>query len=146
MAQATTKPTTKQAAKQANVKRDSETTRPNKSIGTQMDECIENCLASYRACTELVSHCLSMGGEHASEEHITLLTTCAAICQTSATFMIFNSDYHRDSCRLCAKVCITCAEDCERLAEGDEGTDQEMLDCAAICRQSAESCERMSAN
>lgn len=120
--------------------------KSHKSIGTHMDECIDNCLACYRSCTELISHCLSMGGEHSSEDHIGLLTTCASICQTSATFMIYNSDYHRETCRLCSKVCTTCAEDCERIAEGEDGMDQEMLDCAALCRQCAESCERMSAN
>ena len=117
-------------------------TAAKEATGSHMNECIDHCLKSYRACTLLISHCLSMGGEHAAEEHITKLATCAQMCQTSATFMMYNSDYHRETCRLCAKLCITCAEDCERIADGDE----EMLECAAICRECAEHCERMSAN
>ena len=114
----------------------------SQTTGSHMDECIEHCLLGYRTCTQLMSHCLSMGGEQASEDHVSILATCAQMCQTSATFMMYNSDYHRETCRLCAKLCTTCAEDCERIADGDE----EMLNCASVCRACAEHCERMSAN
>lgn len=111
-------------------------------IGSAMEECIQNCLLCYEHCTRLIPHCLSMGGEHASAEHIGLVATCGQICQTSAMFMMYGSDYHRDTCRLCAKLCAACARDCERIAAGD----QVMLDCAHQCRACAESCERMALN
>lgn len=116
--------------------------KPRAPIGSAMEECIQNCLLCYEHCTRLVPHCLSMNGEHASAEHIGLLATCAQICQTSAMFMMYGSDFHRETCRLCAKLCTTCARDCERIAGGD----QVMLDCAHQCRVCAESCERMATN
>lgn len=105
-----------------------------------MQECIQNCLECFQSCTALTAHCLGMGGEHAGKEHITLLQTCAAICETSVKFMSLDSEFHHETCRVCAMVCEKCAEDCERIGANDET----MLECAEVCRRCAKSCEKMS--
>ena len=104
-----------------------------------MRRCIENCSDCHSICMETTVHCLGMGGEHASPEHITLLLDCAQICATSADFMLRGSPLHPVICGACAEACERCAADCERLAGGDET----MLRCAEICRRCAESCRAM---
>jgi hypothetical protein len=57
-------------------------------LSSEMQQCIQNCLECHSYCVATVSHCLEMGGEHASKEHITTLLACAESCQTSANFMV----------------------------------------------------------
>lgn len=107
----------------------------------EMQACIENCQDCRAVCLETINHCLEMGGEHASPEHIRLLQDCAQICATSADFMLRSSDYHPQVCGVCADICEACAQSCESLATGD--AEAFMKRCADICRQCAESCRRM---
>jgi hypothetical protein len=67
-------------------------------MSAEMRECIQNCLDCHRICTETVTHCLMMGGEHAAAEHIGLMLDCAQICQTSADFMLRMSHFHHQTC------------------------------------------------
>ena len=92
-------------------------------------------------CTEMVGHCLSVGGDHAELDHISLLLDCAQICMTSAAFMMRVSDLHRELCQVCALTCERCVASCARLA----GDDPVMLQCAEICRLCAVSCQQMAA-
>jgi hypothetical protein len=112
--------------------------------GEKMDEamrqCIENCVDCASICIETTMHCLQMGGEHAEPEHIRLLMDCAEICQTSANFMLRNSELHGSVCGVCAEVCERCAEDCARFTDDDV-----MQQCAEICRTCAASCREMAA-
>jgi hypothetical protein len=111
-------------------------------MGEKMDEamlrCIDNCVDCAAICIETTMHCLQMGGEHASPEHIRILMDCAEICQTSANFMLRNSDLHGKVCGVCAEVCERCAEHCERFSD-----DSIMQQCAEICRTCASSCREM---
>lgn len=111
------------------------------NISTEMRQCIEECTRCHAICLETVGHCLDLGGKHADPAHIRLLLDCAEICQTSANFMLRGSDLHQRTCAVCAEVCRACAEDCGRMAGGD----QMMKNCAEQCRRCAESCERMAA-
>lgn len=104
----------------------------------EMQQCIQNCLECHSVCLEMVTHCLSMGGQHAEVAHIGLLLDCAEICQTSANFMLRNSPFHGQTCRVCAEICERCAQDCERFR--DDGM---MQSCAQVCRRCADSCQRM---
>jgi hypothetical protein len=104
-----------------------------------MQRCIDDCLACFRACTELVPHCLKKGGPHADAGHIRLLLDCAEICETSAGFMMRGSELHTRTCSVCAEICRRCADDCERLAD-----DARMRRCVELCRRCAESCREMS--
>lgn len=108
-------------------------------MNSEMQQCITNCLNCHSVCLQTISHCLQMGGEHASPQHIGLLQDCVQICATSADFMLRMSQFHGDICGVCADVCEACAQDCERLANGD----QMMMSCAKACRRCADSCRRM---
>jgi hypothetical protein len=108
-------------------------------ISAEMQQCIQNCLECHSSCLATIPHCLKMGGKHAAPEHITLLYTCAEICQTSANFMLVNSPMHGRTCAVCAELCERCGQECESMANGD----QHMLACAQICRRCAESCRQM---
>ena len=110
-------------------------------ISAEMRDCIANCTECHSICVETTTHCLHMGGEHASPEHIGVLLDCAQTCAVSADFMLRGSDLHGKTCGVCAEACERCAADCERLANGDEL----MLRCAEVCRRCADSCRKMAA-
>jgi hypothetical protein len=110
-------------------------------ISQNMRNCIENCTDCHKICMETVTHCLQMGGTHADPRHIGLLLDCADICATSANFMLRGSEFHGETCGVCADVCERCANSCEQLANGDET----MLRCAEMCRKCAASCREMAA-
>ena len=103
-----------------------------------MEVCIENCTECHRICLEAVTHCLRRGGAHSQPELIRLLLDCAQICQTSADFMIRNSELHQQTCAVCAHVCAHCANVCAGLGSADP----QMQECADICAQCAESCRQ----
>ena len=105
----------------------------------EMQSCIEECLECHRICVETATHCLALGGKHASAEHIGTLLDCAEICQTSANFMLRGSHDHHEVCGVCAVICDRCAKSCESLA----GQDDLMRRCAQACRRCSESCRNM---
>ena len=105
---------------------------------TSMQECIDRCQSCQEICLAAVTHCLEKGGKHAGPEHIRMLLACAEICDTSARFMLLDSEFNGRTCDVCAEVCEACAEDCESMAE-----DEVMQQCADVCRRCAESCRQM---
>jgi hypothetical protein len=107
-------------------------------VTKEMQRCIDNCLDCSSFCIQTVQHCLELGGRHAEASHIRTLNDCAAICQTSAGFMLRGSPMHTKTCALCAEVCRECASACRRM-----GDDPIMEECAQICDRCAESCERI---
>ncbi|MFC4729007.1 four-helix bundle copper-binding protein [Coralloluteibacterium thermophilus] len=108
-------------------------------LDADLRDCIAQCTACHQACTELVSHCLDRGGEHAARAHINLLLACADICRTSADTMLRQVPQHAATCRACAELCTACADECARMGSDDPV----MQRCAEICRACAESCEEM---
>ena len=108
-------------------------------LSQEMRQCIQRCLSCYAQCLETVQHCLMMGGEHAAQQHIALMLTCARICETSASAMLLGAAQHDETCRACAAICHSCEEDCRRMAGGDET----MQRGAEACARCAESCDRM---
>ena len=107
-------------------------------MDAMMEDCIANCLECQQTCLETIQYCLVQGGTHAEASHIRLLMDCAAICETSAGFMIRQSELHMRTCSVCAEVCARCAESCESFAD-----DTSMERCAEICRACSESCAEM---
>ena len=107
-------------------------------LDERMRACIDECHTCHDSCLESVTHCLQMGGEHAEPNHIRLLLDCAEICQTSADFMLRMSNFHTQTCGVCADICERCAEDRERF-----GDDQMMQQCAHACHSCTESCRKM---
>lgn len=126
-----------------------------------MQECIANCLACYESCTAAIGYSLSRGARYAEPLHIRLLMDCAEICHASASFMLRGSDFHNRMCELCARVCLDCAQSCDRFAVPAVGTgaamshhsgkapddlehaDDRLSECSAVCRRCAESCRKM---
>ena len=106
-------------------------------ISDHLATCIAACSDCHDVCAATVQHCLTMGGEHASAEHIRTLLDCAQACETSRDFMLRASDLHPKTCGVCADACERCAESCEALGG------EEMKRCAEICRRCAESCREM---
>ncbi len=100
-------------------------------------KCIDDCMNCYRVCEESIAMCLSIGGEHAEDRHITTMDDCAKLCAISADFMLRNSDLDTHMCSLCAQACDNCAESCAKF------DDDFMKKCADICKQCAESCRSM---
>ena len=113
-------------------------THAHTSVSQRMQECIQECQNCHNICLETTIHCLEMGGEHISSEHIRLLTDCAEICQISANFMLRASDLHTSTCSACAEVCERCAQSCEQFTD-----DEMMQECAEACRSCAQSCHEM---
>jgi hypothetical protein len=72
-----------------------------------------------------------------ASDHLRLMLLCAEICETSAKFLMSNSDLHKETCGVFATGCADCADDCQRLGDMDE--------CVDVCRACAESCEKMAA-
>jgi hypothetical protein len=109
----------------------------NNNVSDEVRECIQDSLDCYQACTETIVKCLVIGGAHAENEHINLLTDCARICNTNADFMLRNSTYHPQTCGITADICDECADTCDRFE------DDFMKECASVCRRCAESCREM---
>ena len=110
-------------------------------ISQETQSCISECLNCHGVCLETIAHCLQMGGKHAEAVHIALLQDCAQICITSADFMLRGSQYHGQTCGVCAAVCEACAQSCDQLSEG--GANDFMARCAEACRRCAKSCRQM---
>lgn len=117
-----------------------ETTSNSGTSGSnsEMQQCIRNCVECYQACTLSVQKCLSMGGQHATKDHVAMLLGCAKICNTSADLMMLGTHTHSATCAACAEICEMCASACSQM----EG----MEECAQSCRTCAESCREMSAH
>jgi hypothetical protein len=106
---------------------------------SEMIKCIKDCGDCAEICAQCAHHCLHMGGEHASPQHQGIMRDCHEICAMAVSYMARASRHSPDLCRVCAAVCVECAESCERMADGD----RMMTDCAKICRRCAQSCEQM---
>ncbi|HEX4302098.1 MAG TPA: four-helix bundle copper-binding protein [Rhizomicrobium sp.] len=108
------------------------------AFSRDVTDCIDTCLDCHKLCLgTAMTHCLEMGGEHVAPPHFRMMIDCAAICATAADFMLHKSQFHRETCRLCAIVCEACAEDCERVGG--------MEDCVKACWACAKQCQKMAA-
>ncbi len=112
--------------------------KTNHHISKEMQGCIGRCTECHDMCLDTSSYCLQQGGKHAHYPHITLLTDCAEICQTSANFMLRGSELHGWVCGVCAEICKQCAEECEKFE-----ADRQMERCAEVCAACTESCRQM---
>ena len=74
-------------------------------MSPELRDCIQRCQECYAICKETITHCLMLGGEHASADHQRILADCAQACITCVDFMLRISKYHPEYCALCADVC-----------------------------------------
>lgn len=109
-----------------------------KHISQDLQQCIQDCLDCYQICKTTISNCLQLGGKHAEAGHINLLADCAEICQTSAAFMLRNSDRYGWVCDVTADICNECVRGCEKFED-----DAIMKECADVCRRCAITCKRL---
>lgn len=109
---------------------------PMHQLPSELRRCIEECQNCHSVCLSTASvHCLEVGGQHVSPKHFRLMLDCAEICETSANFMLRNSQHHAIVCRVCAEICEACAKSCQEIGDMDE--------CVDACRRCAESCRMM---
>jgi hypothetical protein len=106
---------------------------------SNMDQCIDDCLACFQECMSCIPHCLSQGGKHVEPSHIKLMMACAEMCNVSAKLMQLQSEFAFEHCQLCAKICDACADSCSKI----DPDDSMMQRCAEMCRQCADSCRKM---
>jgi hypothetical protein len=104
----------------------------------EMERCIDECHKCAKSCHGSMSHCLELGGEHASAHHIGLLADCAAICEVTASVMAHGGPLMARTAQLCVEACRSCQESCEQFPD-----DATMRECAEACRRCAEACEAM---
>ncbi len=64
---------------------------------------------------------------------------CAALCYAAAQIMRLDSSYAKELCKLCAKACRACVEECGK------HKDQHCEECAEACKRCAKLCQSMSA-
>jgi hypothetical protein len=112
---------------------------PAQSLSPQLQACIQDCAECATICAQTAHHCLQLGGDHASPDHQGLLHDCKQLCAVVVGFMSRASQHASEICRLCATICGQCADDCERIANGDTVMQQ----CIQTCRKCAQSCENM---
>lgn len=109
---------------------------PESSMPNSDLTCRDLCAACAQTCRHtLFRHCLQVGGEHATADHVRMMMDCAEICQTAADFMDRGSPFHAGVCSACAKVCRACADSCRKL-DGMEA-------CVAACERCETSCGDM---
>ncbi len=109
------------------------------SKGSNMDQCLRDCIACYQECMGCIPHCLAQGGEHTEQKHLTLMMECAQVCNVSATLMQLGGKFAYEHCQLCAKICEACEESCRSV----DPNDSMMQRCADQCRRCADSCRSM---
>jgi hypothetical protein len=106
------------------------------AFSRQEQDCVEAALHCHKTCLGMaMTHCLDEGGEHVAPQHFRLMIDCAAICATTADFIMHKSQFHRQLCALCADVCNACAQDCMEL----DG----MEECVEACRRCSQACRDM---
>lgn len=101
--------------------------------------CIDTCNNCASACNHCAASCTREEDVEMMAKCIRLDMECAALCTATATLMSLGSDKSKELCRICADLCIECAEECEKHHH------DHCLQCAAACRECASQCQIMSA-
>jgi len=95
-------------------------------------KCIDACLECATTCNHCAISCL----EESEVQHLTKCIRfdleCAVICRTTAELMTLNSAYSTKISGLCATICDSCAEECEKHTAMEH-----CKECAEACRTSA---------
>lgn len=105
---------------------------------SDLSKCIKHCLSCYRVCLETVHRCLDGSSKRIPLKDIALLQFCADVCELSFKALAAESDFHHQTCALCAEVCVQCSQMCAKYEE-----DSLFIRCAEICANCAISCQHM---
>ena len=103
----------------------------NPVLANQIQDCTQDCLNSHVTCMDTAMSVMQQGGK---PDMVRLLLDCAEICQTSAHFMIRDSEVQGYANQACAEISTRCAECC--MQEG-------LTDCGNACRATANSTQQI---
>ncbi|HEX3076463.1 MAG TPA: four-helix bundle copper-binding protein [Lachnospiraceae bacterium] len=99
--------------------------------------CIDACSKCAQACYECFHQCLNEPDLEARKDCVSMLVECAMMCQMSVSMMAMNGQFSKEHCSLCAKICDSCAQECNMFQ------DDHCQDCAQACKRCAEECRSM---
>jgi len=112
-------------------------------LSRQAQEAIAALQSCHATCHSMaLTYCLEKGGEHGRPQHLRLMLDCAAFCALTADALGRKSQFHNAIAALCAQICRTCGEDCEKLG-GMEDCVRACRDCAARCTEIARHAEML---
>src|SRR5215475_12988187 len=100
---------------------------------SMVQECIELCIQCHQTCVDTLDYCIR--NDHTAPSHLRILLDTTEICQTTANFLMRNSDIHRGVCAACASTCRACASSCAQF------DDEIIAQCARSCLECADSCD-----
>lgn len=98
----------------------------------QYQKCIDTCLECATICNHCAVSCLEEKEVPNLTKCIRLDLECAVICRASAELMTLSSVHSSKICGLCATICDTCAEECEK-----HSAMEHCKECAEACRACA---------
>lgn len=105
------------------------------NLNEDAEAAVDDCMDCFSICRETIDHCLTMGGEHASADHIRILMDCSQMNTMTADFLLRGSSFASQMCDLNAQLSEQCASSCEKFPD-----DEIMMACADVCRMTADSC------
>lgn len=106
---------------------------------TEFASAIAACYDCAAACDHCATACLQEPDPRPMVRCVALDIDCADLCRLAAAYMARGSEFAKDLCTLCAKVCEACGAECAKHPM------EHCQACAAACRRCAEECRRMAA-
>lgn len=103
----------------------------------QHAQCIEACDACATACNHCAAACLQEPDIKMMAHCIALDMACADFCRLSSASMARGDEHVLAICALCADICQTCGEECDRHEA------EHCKACAQACFRCADECRRM---
>jgi hypothetical protein len=99
----------------------------NNRMLKELDACSTLCNICYDAClhepdVSIMARCIELDRD------------CSEICHLTASMLSRNSEFSDDLMELCAKICLECAEECEKHPHAH------CKKCAQVCRTTADLC------
>lgn len=102
-------------------------------------DCIKACQTCALECAHCVTACLHEKECNELAQCIELDLDCSALCTLAVEMMARGSQFAKDMCALCAKVCRACGDECSKHKHMEH-----CKRCAEACYRCAEECEKMS--
>lgn len=100
-----------------------------------------HCINSCANCASLSEYCASMCLKDKTGLPLSfcvqLSMECATICSAAARLMSLESEFAPSVCKVCAEMCIKCADECSKYDTAF------CYECAEACRQCAGLCKKM---
>lgn len=100
--------------------------------------CIADCTACANHCRQCSNACLKVADVKNMIACIQLNNECAAICELAVKYMLADSSFVKQVCKLCADICTACAIECDKHAHMSH-----CANCASACRACAIVCLEM---